>query len=995
MTVAIALPPPPVRVVLQPSLHGRGVRNYVFSGEIDEWHAPGVAVKGGVTRCAVDAAWLVERVLGPAKKAPAIWPGVPGARDRAVALGAARNLYQFQQEGAAFLAERDYAGLFDQMGCVGGDAVVQCLRAGHSFRLSLRDLYKRQNGHSGKWDRSIITHVRVLAGDVFHQHPVAAVLSKGVRAVWRLTLKSGKCLLLTPDHEVCTEDRTFRALQDLSVGERVLTNGIPICALCGATERVVTAATTKFPGYCRQCIYRGLRAAPQSVPRPLTKDGYVLVPKQYDHPRRNNSYQVLEHILVVEHHLGRYLNDREVVHHKNGVKTDNRLENLELTTASAHMTHHGHDGGFANLHGGGTINGGRVVFVPAVDEIVSIEQAGEVDVYDIVCADPHRNFVANGIVVHNCGKTPQALIAAEARLSLASVPSLTTPAVLILCPALAKRHWQREVTKWTGYEASVLESLTPTELPETRYVICNYDILYGAKRRDASGVQHDVEHLPGWAMTLSGRFPIVIIDEAHAYRGRASRRTQVTKKMLNGTPVVWALTGTPMPNYVRDMWSLVDLISGGLWGFSYWSWAKKYCLDPATPVLSADGVYVPIGSLRIGDKVMGWQDRPDGRYACFEPATVEGVVFHEAPERLAVRMASGTQLVCTPDHHWYTGRSEKDLRYRPLQVNGHRRLKRLHVAAPCAVDDVTDDVVAKAPIGPGTVVSIRTSTGNFIANGYMSKNCDAVQGQYGWKDSGASNLPELSSRMTYFCLGRSAATVGLELPEKRREIYRIDVTVSAPTVHEGHVAMTKSGFVAKALRMTARAKRSAVVAQVVEALEAAQKVVVFVYMREQAEEIAKAVKDKIDCPVSCVHGDLTPDGRDAQAGIFREIAAPAAFIATIDSVGVAISLVGADLVLYGDLVPEPWKLLQSEKRCHRHGSTKRVLVRYLIGTGTLDEGVAESVVEKLASIEAAMGADAESQEVAGMLGGERKSDETIIDGLFARLKALKGGADES
>ncbi len=849
MTAVVCLPPPPVRVVLQPSLHGRGVCNYVFSGEIDEWHAPGVAVKGGVTRCAVDAAWLVERVLGPAKKAPAIWPGVPGARDRAVALGAARNLYQFQQEGAAFLAERDYAGLFDQMGCVGGDAVVQCLRAGRSFRISLRDLYKRQNGHSGKWDRSIITHVRVLAGDVFHQHPVAAVLSKGVRAVWRLTLKSGKCLLLTPDHEVCTEDRTFRALQDLSVGERVLTNGIPICALCGATERVVTAATTKFPGYCRQCIYRRLRAAPQSVPRPLTKDGYVLVPKQYDHPRRNNSYHVLEHILVVERHLGRYLNDREVVHHKNGVKTDNRLENLELTTASAHRMHHGHDGGFANLHGGGTINGGRVVFVPAVDEIVSIEQAGEVDVYDIVCADPHRNFVANGIVVHNCGKTPQALIAAEARLSLASVPSLTTPAVLILCPALAKRHWQREVTKWTGYEASVLESLTPTELPETRYVICNYDILYGAKRRDASGVQHDVEHLPGWAMTLSGRFPIVIIDEAHAYRGRASRRTQVTKKMLNGTPVVWALTGTPMPNYVRDLWALIDLISGGLWGFSYWSWAKKYC--------------------------------------------------------------------------------------------------------------------------------------------------DAVQGQYGWKDSGASNLPELSSRMTYFCLGRSAATVGLELPEKRREIYRIDVTVSAPTVHEGHVAMTKSGFVAKALRMTARAKRSAVVAQVVEALEAAQKVVVFVYMREQAEEIAKAVKDKIDCPVSCVHGDLTPDGRDAQAGIFREIAAPAAFIATIDSVGVAISLVGADLVLYGDLVPEPWKLLQSEKRCHRHGSTKRVLVRYLIGTGTLDEGVAESVVEKLASIEAAMGADAESQEVAGMLGGERKSDETIIDGLFARLKALKGGADES
>jgi len=564
MTVAqISLPPPPARVILQPSLHGRGVRNYVYSGEVDEWHAPGVLVKGGASRCAVDAAWLVERVLGPAKKAPVIWPGVPGVRDRAVQLGADRGLYHYQQEGAAFLAERDYAGLFDQPGV---------------------------------------------------------------------------------------------------------------------------------------------------------------------------------------------------------------------------------------------------------------------------------------------GKTAQSLIAAEARLAMAVVPSPTMPCVLILCPALAKRHWQREVTKWTGHEASVLQSLTPTELPQTRYVICNYDILYGAQRRDASGVKHEVEHLPGWAMTLAGRFPIVIIDEAHAYRGRQSRRTQVTKKMLKGVPVVWALTGTPMPNYVRDLWALIDLISDGLWGFSYWSWAKKYC--------------------------------------------------------------------------------------------------------------------------------------------------GAAQAQYGWKDTGADNLPELSARMTYFTIGRSADTVGLELPEKRREIYRVDVTVSAPTVHEGHQAMTKSGFVAKALRMTARAKRSAVVAQVVEALEAKQKVVVFVYMREQAEEVAKAVREKIDCPISCVHGDLTPDGRDKQAEIFREIAAPAAFIATIDSVGVAISLVGADLVLYGDLVPEPWKLLQSEKRCHRHGSTKRVLVRYLIGTGTLDEGVAETVVEKLAAIEAALGADSESQEVSGMLGGERKTDETIIDGLFARLKAMKGSGDD-
>lgn len=70
------------------------------------------------------------------------------------------------------------------------------------------------------------------------------------------------------------------------------------------------------------------------------RDGYVLVHSPGHPACRDRSSYVLEHRIVMERVLGRFLHDGEVVHHKNGIKNDNRPENLELTNPSAHATHH-------------------------------------------------------------------------------------------------------------------------------------------------------------------------------------------------------------------------------------------------------------------------------------------------------------------------------------------------------------------------------------------------------------------------------------------------------------------------------------------------------------------------------------------------------------------------------------------------------------------------------------------------------------------------------
>ena len=105
-----------------------------------------------------------------------------------------------------------------------------------------------------------------------------------------------------------------------------------LCSNCRIARYAVPCLGCRKPirkcyKLCRTCNNKSRKKDPKDI-KSYIKSGYVFVYLP-GHPRTKAKY-IQQHVLVMEKYLNRFLTIGENVHHKNGVKDDNRIENLEL-----------------------------------------------------------------------------------------------------------------------------------------------------------------------------------------------------------------------------------------------------------------------------------------------------------------------------------------------------------------------------------------------------------------------------------------------------------------------------------------------------------------------------------------------------------------------------------------------------------------------------------------------------------------------------------------
>jgi superfamily II DNA or RNA helicase len=275
---------------------------------------------------------------------------------------------------------------------------------------------------------------------------------------------------------------------------------------------------------------------------------------------------------------------------------------------------------------------------------------------------------------------------------------------------------------------------------------------------------------------------------------------------------------------------------------------------------------------------------------------------------------------------------------------------------------------------------------------FIHQYCDARPGEYGGIDaSGVNNCTELKNRLRPITHVVTREEMSRHLPPKRRQLVYLNKTdQSRPAgFKQAMKQAARKGanalFEMQLLEAASR-KRTWIADTVRDAVENGQKVTVLTGRRKDCEALAKMVRTRLKkYEVWSGHGGNSTVERDKMVKAYAETEDPCAFVGTTDAFGEAVDgLQNTDLAIFGLLPWTPGQVIQAEGRFSRHGSKRRVTIMYTVAEGTVDEHVADLLLEKLEQVVVTLD-DEESEGIAATLAGA-EDEESIVASILRMME---------
>ena len=303
--------------------------------------------------------------------------------------------------------------------CVAGDTQLT-LKNPH-LKFTISELYDYiQKSHNGSWKRLLIKQLNENKGTLEFAK-IKNIFKRGIKAVYKVSTDLGYVLKCTADHEIYTPNG-YKKLNELKTGEKIYINGVEANTEClyknedwlyyqNITLNKTFVTIAEEFGYSVSALKKWARKF--KIPKKGT--GYFNIGREpwnkgmteFEDSRVKKMVNSLRTYHCNGVHKGeklilktdtteyqKYLGEKcEIcgkceelqVHHKDKNRTNNHPSNLITLCNSCHLRIHSQN--LKILH---------------ADEIKSIEFVGNEEVYDIEMDSEFHNFIANGVVVHNC-----------------------------------------------------------------------------------------------------------------------------------------------------------------------------------------------------------------------------------------------------------------------------------------------------------------------------------------------------------------------------------------------------------------------------------------------------------------------------------------------------------------------------------------------------------------------------------------------------------------